>query len=274
MSQRTNPGIEGKKLTIRINERESVTALLYPAAKRKRAGTTVLLGHGAGANQMSDFMRIFASGLAARGFDAMTFNFIYTEQGRRLPDPKARLESCFRAAIQAARTQRKTKANRLVISGKSMGGRIASQVAAADELALPHRPTPAGLPVCHPNGAAPLGTPGRGPRGRASDTRAPVELAALVFLGYPLHPPGKPEQLRAGHLKDIRTPMLFVQGSRDVFGTPEEIRAVMKKFRLPATLYVVEDGDHSFKVPKKAGLRQQQVYETVMDEIAGWLRSP
>ena len=240
MSERTDPPMEGKKLTIRVNERESVTALLYPAAKRRRAGTTILLGHGAGANQSSDFMRTFAGGLAARGLDAMTFNFLYTEQGRRLPDPKARLESCFRAAIEAARTH--TKANRLVIGGKSMGGRIASQVAARVDSALP-------------------------------DGRASAELAALVFLGYPLHPPGKPEQLRAEHLKEIRAPMLFVQGSGDVFGKPEEIRAVIKKFRLPATLYVVEGGNHSLKVPKKTGLTQQQVYETVMDEIAGWLQA-
>src|SRR5229473_7798583 len=94
--------MEAETLTVKINERENVTALLYPASKQTRAGVTVLLGHGAGANQLSGFMRLFASGLAARGIDAMTFNFLYTERGRRLPDPKARLESCYRAVINAA----------------------------------------------------------------------------------------------------------------------------------------------------------------------------
>jgi predicted alpha/beta-hydrolase family hydrolase len=218
-------------LVIAVNERESVTALLYPASKRERAGVTLVLGHGAGANQLSAFMRMAATGLAARGIDAMTFNFLYTEQGRHLPDPKARLESCYAAVIKAALNQRKLKKNRLVIGGKSMGGRIASQVAAAD---------------------------GRG-------------IAGLVFLGYPLHPPGKPDKLRADHLKDIHAPMLFVQGARDAFGTDEEIRAVIKKQRLAGTLFAVEGGDHSFKVPKRLGVPQQDVYEIVMDAVTRWL---
>jgi len=218
--------------TVKINESDSVTALLYPASQPKRAGVTVLLGHGAGANQLSGFMRMVASGLAARGFDAMTFNFLYTEQKRSFPDPKARLESCFRAVIDAALSQRKLKGNRLVIGGKSMGGRIASQVAAIN----------------------------------------PDGIDGLVFLGYPLHPPGKPNKLRAEHLPEIKAPMLFVQGARDTFGAKKEISAVIKKLRLPATLYVVEGGDHSFKVPKSAGVPQQQIYEMVMDKVAEWTR--
>src|SRR6266702_497789 len=125
--------VEPQKLSVTVNERESVTALLYsasPKLKRDRGGITVLLGHGAGASQTNSFMRLFAEGLATRGFDAMTFNFLYTEQGRRSPDPKAKLESCYRAVIETARKHKKLKANRLVIGGKSMGGRIASQVAA------------------------------------------------------------------------------------------------------------------------------------------------
>jgi predicted alpha/beta-hydrolase family hydrolase len=224
--------MEPEKLIIGVNDRESVTALLYPASKRERASVTVVLGHGAGANQLSGFMRMVAGGLAARGIDAMTFNFLYSERGRHLPDPKARLESCYQAVIKTALTHRKLKKNRLVIGGKSMGGRIASQVAAAQ----------------------------------------PDGIAGLVFLGYPLHPPGRPDKLRADHLKDIHAPMLFVQGARDTFGTSEEIRAVIEKLRLPATLYAVEGGDHSFKVPKRSGVAQEKVYETIMDKVADWTR--
>jgi predicted alpha/beta-hydrolase family hydrolase len=223
--------MEPEKLIIGVNERESVTALLYPASKRERAGVTMVLGHGAGANQLSAFMRMVAIGLAARGIDAITFNFLYTEQGRHLPDPKARLESCYAAVMDGARNHRKLQKNRLAIGGKSMGGRIASQVAAADG----------------------------------------KDIAGLVFLGYPLHPPGRPDKLRADHLKEIHAPMLFVQGARDAFGTEDEIRAVIKELRLPATLYAVEGGDHSLKVPKRMGVPQQDVYETVMDEVARWL---
>lgn len=225
--------MEAETLTVEVNEGESVTALLYSAAKKDRAGFTVVLGHGAGASQLSGFMRMFASGMAARGIDAMTFNFLYSERGRHIPDPKARLESCYRAVINAALNHRKLKKNRLVIGGKSMGGRIASQVAAAE-----------------------------GDR-----------IAGLVFLGYPLHPPGRPDKLRAEHLQDIHAPMLFAQGARDSFGTRDEIGAVIKKLRLPATLYVIEGGDHSFKVPKKLGVPQEKVYENVMDKVVEWTRT-
>ena len=66
-----------------------------------------------------------------------------------------------------------------------------------------------------------------------------------MLLGYPLHPPGKPEQLRAAHLPRIRVPMLIVQGERDPFGTPDELRPVLDGFAASVTLHVVENGDHS-----------------------------
>jgi uncharacterized protein len=222
--------MEPETLTIEINERESVTALLYPASKR--SGVTVLLGHGAGADQLSSFMVMMAGGLAARGIDVMTFNFLYKEHGRSIPDSKARLESCYQAIINTALTHRKLRKNRLVIGGKSMGGRIASQVAAV----------------------------------------SPDGIAGLVFLGYPLHPPGRPEKMRDAHLKDIHAPMLFVQGARDTFGTAEEIRAVIERLKLPAKIFVIEGGDHSFKAPKSLGIPQPTIYEMVMDEVSTWTR--
>jgi predicted alpha/beta-hydrolase family hydrolase len=178
-------------------------------------------------------MRMAAGGLAARGFDVMTFNFLYKEQGRGIPDPKARLEACYQAVIETALAHRKLKKNRLVIGGKSMGGRIASQVAAVE----------------------------------------PDGIAGLVFLGYPLHPPGRPDKMRDEHLQDVHAPMLFVQGARDAFGSADEIRAVIKGRRLPAELYAIEGGDHSFKVPKSLGVPQENIYEAIMDEVARWIRS-
>ena len=83
---------ETEQLTIEVNEKESVSALFYPAAKKIRAGLTALLGHGAGANQLSGFMRMFARGLAERGLDVITFNFVYMEQGRSVPDQRPKLE--------------------------------------------------------------------------------------------------------------------------------------------------------------------------------------
>jgi predicted alpha/beta-hydrolase family hydrolase len=220
-----------EQLRVDINEYQSVTANLYPSSARDRAGVTLILGHGAGAGQASAFMVNFATELASRGLDAVTFNFFYAEHRRGAPDPNDKLEACYRAVIETVRKHKKLARNRLAIGGKSMGGRIASQVAAA----------------------------GVG------------DLAGLVFIGYPLHPPGKPEKLRSKHLPLIRSPMLFVQGSRDVFGTAEELRPIVKKLSR-ATLHVIEGGDHSLKVPKSAGVTQDEVYKAVQDEIARWLK--
>jgi predicted alpha/beta-hydrolase family hydrolase len=76
-------------------------------------------------------------------------------------------------------------------------------------------------------------------------------VAGLVFLGYPLHPPGQSAKLRVAHLEHIRKPMLFVQGTRDALGTPEEIQPYIKSLKPAAKIYSIEGGDHSFKVPKK-----------------------
>lgn len=219
------------KMRIEVAPNQEVTALVYTAGKPDLAGVTAILGHGAGADQNSDFMARFATGLAARGINVVTFNFLYTEQGRRVPDANKALEACFRAVIEAVRHKRIGRGT-LVIGGKSMGGRIASQVAAAS-------------------------APG---------------VEGLVFLGYPLHPPGRADQLRAKHLPDITVPMLFVQGSRDPFGVPDELRPVIKELKAPTGLYVVEGGDHSFKVPKRAGVTEEGVYKAVLDQIELWLR--
>lgn len=227
---------EAEQLTVQVNDKEAVTALLYPAAKKDRAGLTVVLGHGAGASQTSGFMRMFAKGLAARGLDVMTFNFIYMEQGRSVPDQKGKLEACYRAVIEA--TLKHKKKNRLVVGGKSMGGRIASQVMAGEE------------------------------KEAFAD-----DVAGLVFLGYPLHPPGNPARLRVEHLEHIGKPMLFVQGTRDALGTPEEIQPYIKNLRPAAKIYAIEGGDHSFKAPKKFGPSPEQIYEAAMDEINRWCRS-
>lgn len=231
---------ETEALTVSVTENESVTAFYYAAAKQGRAGLTAVLGHGAGASQDSGFMRMFAGGLASRGIDVVTFNFVYMEQGRSVPDQKHKLESCFRAVIDTAVKHRKLKNNRLLIGGKSMGGRIASQVAAA-----------------------------------ASEEKEPLadQINGLVFLGYPLHPPGNPAKLRVDHLAQIRKPMLFVQGTRDALGTPEEIQPFIQGLRPAAKIHAIEGGDHSFKAPKKFGLSQEEIYETALDEIARWAES-
>jgi uncharacterized protein len=198
---------------------------LYRAATPAAA---LVLAHGAGAGQTSPFMVRVAKGLADRGISTATFDFPYMTAKRHVPDKPPVLEDAWRQAIDdAART---FAALPLFIGGKSMGGRIATQVAAAD-----------GGPT----------TPVRG----------------IVLLGYPLHPPGRPQQRRDAHLPAIDIPMRFVQGSRDTFGTAADIAALLPKLK-HATLYEVAGGDHSFKTSGR-----KDTLEPIMDTVAEWIRT-
>ena len=230
------------RFTVSITEADQVSALAYDAATGASIGATLMLGHGAGAGHTSPFMVTFAAGLAARGLDVVTFNFLYAEQGRRAPDRGPRLEACYRAVVESARAGRPDVAARpLLIGGKSMGGRIASQIAAA-------------------------------PVDDATEPGLALDVAGLVLLGYPLHPPGRPDRMRDAHLPRVGAPMLVVQGSRDSFGTPDELRAVLTP--LPAArLHVVEGADHSFNIRRKSALPREEIYAAVMDEIVRWVRA-
>ena len=224
------------ELTVPLQASAATTALVYSAADDAPTdpGAALILGHGAGASQRSTFMVDFAHGLSALGIDVITFNFLYTEQGRRIPDRAPALESCFRAVIDRVRAEVDSAQQSLFIGGKSMGGRIASQVAAAD----------AALPI-----------------------------AGLVLLGYPLHPPGKPDERRDKHLPAIARPMLFVQGTRDAFGTPAELAPLVDALQPPPALHVVAQGDHSFKLARKDPVAQAALYAELQQVIAAWIRS-
>ncbi len=191
-----------------------------------------MLAHGAGAPQQSAFIVGFARGLAERGVDVLTFDFLYMEHGRRVPDRTEMLEGCYRDAIETAREH--FGRSGVFIGGKSMGGRIATHLAAADD-------------------ADALGING------------------VVALGYPLHPPGKPQQLRAAHLSRIRVPMLIVQGERDPFGTPDELRPVLANVSGEVTLHVVGNGDHSL-APSRQKDSVATAYVEIQDAIVKWIR--
>ncbi len=212
---------------------ERTTALVYDA-HAPNIGAALILGHGAGAGQHSPFMTGFAHALAALGADVITFNFLYTERKRKLPDRAPVLESCYRAVIRDIVAQVGSARQALFIGGKSMGGRIATQVAAADP-ALP--------------------------------------LSGLVLLGYPLHPPGKPDRLRDAHLPGVGRPMLFVQGTRDGFGTPAELAPILARLAPSPVVHEVDGGDHSFKVGGRDRARQTAVYDGIQRAIVEWMRA-
>jgi len=96
------------------------------------------------------------------------------------------------------------------------------------------------------------------------------DLRGLVFLGFPLHPPGRPATSRADHLDDVLIPMLFLQGSRDEFAGLDLLRPVVKRLGKRVTLHVVEGGDHSFKVLKRTGRTDAEVMNELADTITAW----
>jgi predicted alpha/beta-hydrolase family hydrolase len=173
------------------------------------ARDVVVLAHGAGAPMDSAFMNDFAGGLAAEGLRVARFEFPYMRARREggrggAPDREPVLRDAWKQAIAQL-----GGGPRVVIGGKSLGGRIASLV--ADETAA---------------------------RG-------------LLCLGYPFHPPGQLDRLRTRHLKELATPALFLQGTRDPFGTREQVSS----YELSSAIEVswLEDGDHSWKPRVRSG---------------------
>ena len=120
----------------------------------------------------------------------------------------------------------------------------------------------------------PLVAGGKSFGGRMTSTaqaEAPLDgVVGLAFLGFPLHPPGKPSVTRAEHLSHVHVPMLFLQGTRDEFAQLDLLNAVLDTLKPRATLHLIDDGDHSFKVPKRSGRTAEQVMADLADTIAEW----
>ena len=167
----------------------------------------VVLAHGAGAGERHPWMLRVARGLSTQGVSVVTFEFPYMQARRKRPDQAPVLEAAYRAAWEEV-TRDALPGTKLFAGGKSMGGRMASHVAAANAFVPP--------------------------------------AAGLVFFGYPLHPPVAPTKRRDAHLPRISAPMLFIHGTRDPFGSPAEMQDLTAT--LPTSrLYLVEGGDHSLQ---------------------------
>ena len=207
-------------------------ALVYHADARRAVGATLILGHGAGAGQRSAFMVGVARGLSRLGIDVVTFDFPYVARGRRLPDRAPALEACYRAVIAVVRRDIESARRCLCIGGKSMGGRMATHVAAADQ---------------------------------------DCPITGLVLLGYPLHPPKRPAAVRTAHLPAVHRPMLFIHGTRDGFGTPDELREALTGIDPAPSLHIVAGGDHSLNVLKSAPVPQAGVDADVRQRIVDWV---
>ncbi len=211
-------------------------ALAYPSGAAP-GDVAFVFAHGAGAGQASPFMRRYAEGLAAHGLDVVTFDFPYMAARRKMPDRPPVLERAFRAVVDAT-VAAGGGARRLVfVGGKSMGGRMATHLAAQPD-----------------------------------QWTSAVPLGGAIALGYPLKPPGPRGGDRVSHLRQLAVPTLIVQGTRDTFGGPDDVLTAVGPQPL-LTVFPVPTGDHSMKVQVSAGRPQAEVEEGIVAAITGWIRA-
>ena len=211
---------------------DATTALVWPATRAGAPG--VILAHGAGTDMGHRHMRRHAADLVAAGLGVARFNFAYTEAGRKGPDPAPRLQQAWRDVIAAVGPHLGTDAP-LVIGGRSMGGRVASMVAAEDARGL--------------------------------------GIAGVACVAYPLHPPGRPDRLRVDHWPALTVPILLVCGSRDAMAPVEALEANVASHMPPglSMVHIVQGADHSFRVRKSDGRTEDDALAEAADAIIRWI---
>ncbi len=188
----------------------------------------VILGPGAGGTRQTPQLLAVAAFLDPKRYTTLLFNFPYQEARRKFPDQAAVLEDTIARVADHARAP--LGATKVVLGGRSMGGRMASQAVA---------------------------------KGLSCD--------GLAFLAYPLHPPGQETKLRDAHLGAIRAPMLFLQGTRDVFARLDLLKATVASLGSRAHLTLFEDADHSFKTPRGAVATSKETEAAVLARLREWL---
>lgn len=209
-----------------------MTTSVYAGPKRG-IDRAVLLAHGAGADLEAPALVAVAEALAERGIPSLRFNYPYRDAGKKAPDRPAVLLAATRAAAADLAKRTKLDPSRLVVGGRSMGGRYCSLVVA--------------------------------------DAEDPLPALGLLLLGYPLHSAGKPESPRVEHLGRIRVPTLFVSGTRDALGAKPALRRAARRVQGPVSWHWIETGDHSFKPLKSSGLAYADVLRDLADASADWV---
>jgi predicted alpha/beta-hydrolase family hydrolase len=171
--------------------------------------------------------------LAKAGYPALRFNFPYKEKGQKMPDPLGILEDSWGAVCRYFRDDSGVDVTHIIAAGKSMGGRVASQMVAGNKL----------------------------------------QVEGLIFLGYPLHPAGDLSRIGDAHLYRIEVPMLFFAGTRDRLRNPANLQTVLSKLSAPWNLEVIEGDDHSFHLPKAMSITESDVFAKIVNATTQWLET-
>ena len=204
------------------------TSALFEPATSGPTQTVFVCAHGAGGSMSDRSTAAAAATMRAHGMDVVRFNFLYKQRGSGRPDPMPKLQECITAVVDRVRSE--TGVKRLIIGGRSMGGRAASMLAAD---------------------------------GFACD--------GLLLLAYPLHPEGKPEQLRDAHLPRITVPTLCLSGTRDGLCRRDLMEAVLTRVGPRFRMHWLEGADHSWHVLKSSGRTDADVLEEAGRAVEEWL---
>jgi predicted alpha/beta-hydrolase family hydrolase len=195
----------------------------------------VLLAHGAGSDMRSPALTVVADALAGAGVPSLRFNYPYRTAGKRAPDRPAVLDATTRAAAAELARRTKLPAARLVLGGRSMGGRYCSLVVGADA--------------------------------------DPVPALGLLLLGYPLHAAGKPDRPRVEHFPRLQVPVLFASGTRDALAARAELTRAARRIPGPVTFHWIDAVDHGYRPLKSTGRTGEDVLEEVAAVAVGWVTS-
>ncbi len=218
--------------SIEIMGMEKVSAVLSgPDQLGDSNKTGVITAHGAANDMNNSLIVAVADSLAAAGYTTLRFNFPYKEKGKKSPDTEPTLVRTWQGAVTHVLNNDRFPVERVIAAGKSMGGRIASQMVAADQM----------------------------------------DVEALIFLGYPLHAPGRTDKLRDSHLYEIKKPMLFFAGTRDPLCNMEKLREVLHRLPGQYDLEIVKGGDHSFRLPKSSSRSAESVHRQIVEKCLQWL---
>ena len=212
----------------------AMTTHAYQGPKRG-VDRAVLLAHGAGTDLDAAPLRAVADALAEAKVPSLRFNYPYKDAGRKAPDRAAVLLQATRDAIDELSRRTKLPTDRLVIGGRSMGGRYCSLVAGADP--------------------------------------DPVAVLGLLLLGYPLNAMGKPEVRRDDHFKRLSMPVLFVSGTRDSLATRPALTQSARKVKGPVSWCWLETADHGFKPLKASGHSLPDILEQAAGASTAWVKS-
>jgi predicted alpha/beta-hydrolase family hydrolase len=225
--------MKSEEIKIKVDDEVVSGVVSAPDSLNANSKTGLIFAHGAGNDMNHSVLVSVSQGLAEQGFITLRFNFPYKEKGMKRPDSQGKLIQTWLCAYDFLKTGYTYNIHTVMAVGKSMGGRVASQMV-AQEL---------------------------------------MDVDGLIFLGYPLHAPGKKDRLKDAHLYHIKVPVLFFAGTRDSLCDLSRLHGVLDKLVCQWDLDIIDGGDHSFNLLKSDPRNQKDVQVQVLSKCLDWLKT-